>query len=335
MGPGTQIDRGSARIVVDRRIGSGAMGVVYRGWMFLAPTGPRAAEPPMAVALKQLRPRASLTPEIRRLFLNEAAALSSLQHPNVVRFHDLFEWTPPPATSKTTPLAAVARASLDPGGAVQRAGRLTLAMELVEGDGLDVVIARNLARSRLAGGAGPRGLAPARAFSYFEQLLGALGAAHALGIVHRDVKPSNVMIRRDGVVKLADFGIALLHGEGVDPADTSHAPGTGPYMSPEQVRGEALDGRSDLYAAAIVLYEMLAGRPPFPAEGRTELLVRMDQVEAAPPPIGDLLADAPPALDDVLARALAKRPEDRWPTAVALGDAVARGLGIDPTRITS
>lgn len=330
MGPGTQIDRGYGRIVVDTRIGSGAMGVVFRGWLFHAPNGPRSREPPQAVALKQLKPQASMNPEIQALFLNEAEALSRLQHPNVVRFHDLFEWTPPPPTLKTTPLAAMDAAGVR---SVRPQGRLTLAMELVEGDGLDDVIARNVARARLAGGHALPGLHFARAFSYFEQLLGALAAAHALGVIHRDVKPSNVMIRKDGVVKLADFGIAQLCDPRTGRSETSEfAPGTGAYMSPEQVQGIALDGRSDLYSAAILFYEMLTGRTPFPTLGRTELVVRMDQVETAPPPIRQFLPQAPRVLQAVFDRALAKHPDDRFPTAIELGDAFVQSLGLPPSR---
>src|SRR5215207_1359987 len=91
---GTQIDRGYGRIVVDTRIGSGAMGTVYRAWLFWDPSGPRGADKPVPLALKQLKPQASIQPELRAFFQNEAEALKMLAHPNVVRFHELFSWSP-------------------------------------------------------------------------------------------------------------------------------------------------------------------------------------------------------------------------------------------------
>ena len=333
LGAGTNIDRGYGKIVVDARIGSGAMGTVYRAWLFWDPKGPRGGEKPTPLALKQLKPQASIQPELRAFFQNEAEALQLLAHPNVVRFHELFTWTPtlsgaPPAPSAVgashAPSAVVSSASLSP----------ILAMEYVDGDTLEDVVARNVARARLAGKGALPGLELQRAWYYFQQLLGALAATHALGIVHRDVKPSNIMIRRDGIVKLTDYGIAHLmrpmHGL-VAPSPQELAPGTGAYMSPEQVLGHPLDGRSDLYSAGIVLYEMLAGRPPFLPSEKSEFALRMDQVESMPPPIRSLVPMAPPVLDQLFARALAKAPSMRFGSAIEMGEAFRAAFGLPST----
>jgi serine/threonine-protein kinase len=166
-----------------------------------------------------------------------------------------------------------------------------------------------------------------RAWHYFQQLLGALAAAHALGVVHRDIKPSNVLVRRDGLVKLGDFGIARVSGTTSLAATREFAPGTGAYMSPEQVLSQPVDGRSDLYSAATVLYEMLAGRTPFGSD-QGEFLVRKDQVDAIPPPIRSVLPQAPPVLDTLFSRALAKDPAERFLDAIEMGDAFRIALGI-------
>jgi serine/threonine protein kinase len=293
------VDLGDMRIVLDARLGEGGMGIVWRGWLFHAPGTPGANDPPLPVALKVLTPRASARPELRALFLQEADAMRALSHPNVVRFHALAD----------------------------HGSELGIAMEYVDGDDLDAVIARHIARARLAGSsalAGLPGLPFRRAWHYFQQLLGALGGTHALGLVHRDVKPSNVLVRRDGVVKLSDFGIAQLTTRGASiPARDPNAlpPGTGPYMSPEQVLELPLDGRSDLYSAAIVLYEMLAGRTPFDGEARGEILVRQDQVNVPPPPIRTFVQQAPPVLDALFARALAKDPAQRFSSPPGVGGA--------------
>jgi serine/threonine-protein kinase len=303
IGPGTTIELGHARLVVDQRLGEGAMGVVWRGWYFSAPRGPRGSEPPIPIAIKQLRPQAYANAQMRQFFLNEAEALRRLAHPNVVRFYELFE----------------------------HGSTLALAMEYVEGQTLEDVIARHVARARLAGPGALPGMPFRRAWYYFQQLLGALAASHALGIVHRDVKPSNILIRHDGIVKLTDFGIARLARPDGRPGAATQAglaPGTGPYMSPEAVLGRALDGRSDLYSACIVLYEMLAGRTPFTIDDKSEFAVRMEQVEMQPPPIRTFVHQAPPVLDALFNRGLAKDPNLRFSTAADMGESFRMALGM-------
>ena len=301
IGPGVTIDRGDARLVVDARLGEGGMGVVWRAWVFRAPGTPGAgeAEP---VALKVLRPQAMIQPGVRELFLREAEALKRLSHPNVVGFHDLFEHD----------------------------GSLVLSIEHVEGETLETVLARHIARAHLRGGHGLPAMPMLRAWYYFQQLLGALAAIHALGIVHRDVKPSNVLVRLDGLVKLGDFGIARFVDTPVTAATRELAPGTGAYMSPEQVLSRPLDGRSDLYSAAIVLYEMLTGRTPFLGD-QGEFAVRRAQVETPPPPIRAYLPQATPIVDVLFARALAKDPAARFESAIEMGDAFRTALGMPDT----
>jgi serine/threonine-protein kinase len=240
--------------------------------------------------------------DARDLFLREAEALRRLSHPNVVAYNDLFE----------------------------HEGSLVLSIEYVVGDTLGAIVARHVARAHLSGGHGLPCMPFLRAWYYFQQLLGALAAIHAMGIVHRDVKPSNVLVRSDGLVKLGDFGIARLADLPVTAATREVAPGTGAYMAPEQVLSRPLDGRTDLYAAAIVLYEMLAGQPPF-APDRGEFLVRKDQVDAPVPPIRAFIPQAPPVLDALFARALAKDPAHRFDNAIEMGDAFRGALSLPDT----
>ena len=298
---GVTIDRGDSRLVIDSRLGEGGMGVVWRAWLFHPPGSP-LADRPEVLALKVLRPSASQRPVVRELFQREAAAMRRLSHPNIVSYHDLFE----------------------------HEGCLVLAMEYVDGETLESVIARHVARARLAGPGGLPGMAMLRAWHYFQQLLGALAGIHALGIVHRDVKPSNVLVRRDGLVKLGDFGIARFADAPATQATAELGLGTGAYMSPEQVLSGPIDGRSDLYSAAIVLYEMLTGRTPF-SDDRGEFLVRKDQVDATPPPVRQFLPQATFVLDALFARALAKDPAARFSNAIEMGDAFRNGLGLPET----
>jgi serine/threonine-protein kinase len=344
IGTGSTVDVGYGRYVVEARVGEGGMGVVWRGWLFHSPAGPRGKEPAEPVALKVLRPQAQMREDMRTLFLNEAESLRRLSHPNIVRYYDLIEWgaqTRPETSPRSGANAEMRPSNAPPDGA------LVLAIEYVQGDTLENVIARHVARARLAGGGLLPGMPFRRAWYYFEQLLGALAAIHALGIVHRDVKPSNILIRHDGIVKLTDFGIARLaegdagslvaksaaSGAGADVAmkiAADFAPGTGAYMSPEQVLAKPLDGRSDLYSAATVLYEMLSGKTPFSPD-RGEFMVRHDQVEAPPPPIRTWLAQAPPVLDALFARALAKDPSYRFADAIEMGEAFRTALGLQAT----
>ena len=298
---GTTIDRPTGKLVVETRLGAGGMGVVYRAWFFHAPAGPRAKDPPIPVALKVLRAQPGLADDALAFFRREAEALRRLSHPNVTRLFEVFEQN----------------------------GAAMMVIELVDGETLEAVIARHVARAKLAGFGALPGLPLARAWYYFEQLLGALAAVHALGIVHRDVKPANVLVRRDGIVKLTDFGIAKVPAAAdATRVDPGAVPGTGAYMSPEQVLARPLDGRSDLYSAAIVLYEMLCGRPPFTVDDKSEYVIRQEQVSAIPPPPTRFVPQAPPALDALMARALAKDPAARFASAIELGESFRRGLGL-------
>jgi serine/threonine protein kinase len=139
------------------------------------------------------------------------------------------------------------------------------------------------------------------------------------------VKPANVLVRRDGFVKLTDYGIARLPSE-TPRASGGLQAGTGAYMSPEQVLGSPLDGRSDLYSAAIVLYEMLTNRTPFDGEGRNELMIRAAQLEEIAAPVSSFLPEAPAVLDLLFERALAKDPQRRFASAVEFGDAFRHAL---------
>jgi serine/threonine-protein kinase len=282
-------------------LGEGGMGVVWRAWLF-HPPGSALEGKPEVLALKVLRPAASQRPVVRELFQREAAAMRRMSHPNIVAYHDLFE----------------------------HEGSLVLAMEFVDGETLEDVIARHVARAQLAGPSGLPGMALLRAWHYFQQLLGALAGIHALGVVHRDVKPSNILLRRDGLVKLGDFGIARFAGSATTKATAELGLGTGAYMAPEQVVSGPIDERTDLYSAAIVLYEMLTGRTPFLSD-RGEFLVRKDQVEANAPPIRTFLPQAPLVLDALFARALAKAPAARFGSAIEMGDAFRAGLGLPET----
>ncbi len=295
LGEGSQVDLGWGRVAVTSRLGEGGMGVVHKGWLYYNPEGERATEPPHPVAIKALHPMLRGRDRARRLFLSEATLLSRLSHPNIVHFFGLAE-----------------------------GDQLAIVMELVDGSALNEVIARHVQR------AVPGGLPAmpfARAWHYFSQLLGALAAIHALGIIHRDVKPANVLVRRDGVVKLTDFGIARVPAE--EAKNTGGmAPGTGAYMSPEQVLGRDIDARSDLYSAAIVLYEMLVGVTPFDRPERNEVMVRTAQVQETAKPISQLIPQAPRILDALMAQALAKDRANRYESAIAMGEAFRKALDL-------
>ncbi|MBL9018602.1 MAG: serine/threonine protein kinase, partial [Myxococcales bacterium] len=186
---------------------------------------------------------------------------------------------------------------------------------------MELVVGRDL-RDELVAGA----LSFARAASIMRQLLSALAAIHDAGIVHRDIKPANVMLTTHGderdYVKLMDFGIA--RGlEDTNLTKTGHVVGTASFMAPEQLRGKPVDHRSDLYAAGVTLFAMLAGRLPF--DGNTAEVAGA-HVFQAPPSLLALRPGTPPALAAVVERALAKSPDDRFADARAFAAALASAI---------
>jgi serine/threonine-protein kinase len=156
--------------------------------------------------------------------------------------------------------------------------------------------------------------------------LDALQHAHDSGVVHRDVKPGNVILRRDGRVKVTDFGIAhaigasRLTGDGI-------VLGSAPYVSPEQIQGEAASERSDVYATGILLYEMLVGAPPFTGGSPFEVARRHLEGRVPPP---SSVAPIPPVFDDVVRTATARRPLDRFSSAAAMAAVIEGRLSDEP-----
>jgi len=202
-----------------------------------------------------------------------------------------------------------------------------MVMEHVEGTPLDRLIPKE-------------GLPLAQALNYAEQVAAALGAAHTAGIVHRDVKPANVVVGRDGRVKVLDFGLAKLVEPGSAGAETTDSTataesalprtrdgvilGTVAYMSPEQAQGCPVDARSDVFSFGSVFYEMLAGRRPF--QGDSQLLTLTSILRDPPAPLASVRRDVPPAIENIVKRSLEKRPEDRYPTAQEIAAELSAAL---------
>lgn len=173
-----------------------------------------------------------------------------------------------------------------------------IVMEFVEGDTLKSLLDR-----------GER-FTPADAVAMVESLLAGLAYSHQHGVIHRDIKPANVMITRAGQVKLADFGVARIESSSLTQAGTMI--GTPSYMSPEQFMGQTIDARTDIYSTGAMLYQLLTGEKPF--EGSVTAIMHK-VLNTEPPPPSALSVSVSPALDGVIARAMAKRPEDRFTTA--------------------
>ncbi len=186
-------------------------------------------------------------------------------------------------------------------------GRCYLAMELLDGEDLSDALRR-----------GPLGPLPAR-LALLAQAGAAVGFAHAKGVVHRDLKPANIRLLPGGGLKILDFGLARI--EGSDATRSGQILGTPHYMSPEQVRGERADARSDVFALGAIAYEVLAGRKPFPAPSVHAALFQV--LEREPEPIHELDPAVPAIVDRVVRRALAKAPVERYRDGQALADALA------------
>jgi len=229
----------------------------------------------------------------------------ALDHPNVQRLIDTGRLDPAP----------------DGAGGAQRAVPFT-ALEWVDG---------GLLREHLYEG---RPLSAEEAVSIGTQLCDALEYCHAKGIVHRDLKPDNVLITPDGRVKLMDFGAALLEGaRKITTASLSPALGTPDYMSPEQVQGQRGDARSDVYALGVMLYEMLAGQPPY--RGDNALAVMAQHVQSTPAPLRSRNRKVSPALEAVVAKSMRRDPDTRYQSMVPLATDL-RGLDqIDVAAITA
>jgi len=228
------------------------------------------------VALKFLAPELSRDPQAKERFLREAQAASSLDHPNVCTIHEIGETD----------------------------GQTFIAMPFYGGGTLAQRIAR-----------GPLPLDEALDVAF--QIAQGLAKAHRRGIVHRDIKPANVMLTADGVVKIVDFGLAkLADSSGPRGAGrTGSGGGTIAYASPEQVRGESVDLRTDLWSLGVVLYEMVTGRKPFPGDQDHAVLFAIQRDE--PRPLAELRPAAPPELAHVIGRLLAKDREQRTSSAEA------------------
>ena len=229
-------------------------------------------------------------------FKREAVISAGLKHPNIVTIHDVGEFD----------------------------GMSYLAMEFIDGVGLD----RELAAA---------GRLPVdRAAALGAQIAEALDFAHRHGVVHRDVKPANIMIEAGDHVKVTDFGIARLTNSADHLTATGSLLGTPAYMSPEQARGEAVDGRSDLFSLGCILYEMVAGRKAFAGDSLTGILLKI--VTEEPPPLRDLEPGVADATERIVARALAKSPVARYQSGRELADdlrALARPGSVSAPRPAS
>jgi eukaryotic-like serine/threonine-protein kinase len=277
------------------------------------------------VAVKMLLAHLAADPQLRERFRREAVTAARLVHPGIVATFD----------AGVTPLgdAGTGTGSMLAGGwAGDESESLELSwpapstafivMELVPGETLRDLMAR----------ACP--LPPDLAVALVAQVTDALAYAHAQGLVHRDIKPANVLLRDEGGgmvrVKVADFGIAKAAAAvGGDLTASGTVLGTPKYLAPEQVQGREPDARADLYSLGVVLFEMLAGAPPF--KGTTDMATALAHVQQPPPRVDDVMPGLPPGLGNLVDALLVKEPEKRVPSALVLGGALtafSRSLGM-------
>jgi beta-lactam-binding protein with PASTA domain/predicted Ser/Thr protein kinase len=236
------------------------------------------------VAIKILFPEFAVDPNFVERFRREAQAAANLSHPNIVNVYDWGKYE----------------------------GTYFIAMEYVQGRTLAEILKTN------------KQLTPKQAAEIASEVAAALGFAHEAGLAHRDIKPANILIGANGQVKVADFGIARAMNAGTESnlTQAGSVMGTASYFSPEQAQGAQPDPRSDLYSLGIVMYEMVAGRPPFTGENPVSIAYK--QVHDRPTPLNQLVENMPRPFEAIVAKLLAKDPKLRYPSAHALRDDLRR-----------
>lgn len=244
----------------------------------------REARPARTVALKVISPELAADTDFRARFERESEVAATIEHPNVIPVHRVGE----------------------------EAGQLFLVMRHVDGIDLSAMIA-NAGR-----------LQPRRAVDIIAQVCAALDAAHARGLVHRDVKPANVLVTREGHVYLTDFGIAKRSDATGGSTLTGYFVGTLDYSAPEQIESGRVDARTDVYATGCMLYHALAGQVPF--QGENPAATMLAHLSAPPPSLRAIDLTLPEQLDAVVAKAMAKAPDERYPSAGDLGQAATAAV---------
>ena len=236
------------------------------------------------VALKVLFPEYAIDPTFVERFRREAQSAAALTHPNIVAVYD---WGKVNAT-------------------------YFIAMEYVEGETLATILKE---RGRLS---------PIHTCDVIAEVASALSFAHENGVVHRDIKPGNILIGTSGQVKVADFGIARALGTGVDEALTEigSVMGTATYLSPEQAQGAQPDPRSDIYSLGVMMYELVAGKAPF--VGESAVAIAYQHVHNIPTPLRDLVADLPRGFESVVAKCMAKNAARRYENATLVREDIRR-----------
>jgi serine/threonine-protein kinase len=232
------------------------------------------------VAVKVLQSSLTDSPEFLRRFQREAHTVANLSHPNIVTVHDIGQDGP----------------------------RYYIVMELIEGQTLKKLLRGHIQRHQRAMGID-------QALDLTIQICAGIGYAHRAGLVHSDVKPQNVLVRPDGRVKVADFGIARALSQTLQERDLGW--GTPQYLSPEQSSGEPATPASDVYAIGLILFELLAGRLPFTADSPAEMAIKHARV--LPPPVSYYNPSVPKQLEDVIGKVLSKEPGGRYRTAGQFG----------------